>query len=209
MNYWDEIILNWKAILKNKHFVAKLWLTLPVLVVGLYFLTKFLTYIEYRPGVLLNDPFLNLFESVNLSWFIFLFTYGSVAIGALFLLPNPKLVLTVLHAYMLILLCRVMCLYFVPLEPPSGIIPLHDIFMEGSFYSGRLNLKDLFFSGHTAAILLFFFAVPEKKQKWIMLILSVMVASGILLQHVHYTIDVILAPLFAWFCFRLSMLWNK
>jgi len=81
--------------------------------------------------------------------------------------------------------------------------------MEGSFYSGRLNLKDLFFSGHTAAILLFFFAVTRKKQKWLMLILSVIVAMGLLLQHVHYTIDVVVAPLFAWFCYRLSWLWNK
>jgi hypothetical protein len=195
---------NWKKSLNKRKFLIQIYFTIPVLIVGLIFLTRFLTFIEYRPGVVLPDPLLDSFKSVNLTWFIFLFTYGSVLFGILTIVSKPKLVLTVLHAYMLVLLFRVICMYFIPLEPPAGIIPLHDIMIEDSFYSGRMNLKDLFFSGHTAAIMLFFFAAESKKIKITMLILTLIVVSGLIMQHVHYTIDIIAAPFFSWVSYKLA-----
>jgi len=195
---------NWENSLHERSFLIKICVTIPVLILGLIFLTQFFTFIEYRPGVVLPDPLLNAIKPVNLTWFIFLFTYGSVLFGILTIVSKPKLVLTVLHAYMIILLFRVICLYFTPLEPPVGIIPLHDIMIEDSFYSGRMNLKDLFFSGHTAAIMLFFFAAESKRIKAIILILTFIVVFGLLMQHVHYTIDIIAAPFFSWISFKLA-----
>jgi hypothetical protein len=195
---------NWKKSLNKRNFLIKIYFTIPILVIGLIYLTKFLTFIEFRPGMVLPDPLLDSFKSVDLTWFIFAFTYGSILLGILTIVSKPKLVLTVLHAYMLVLLFRVICLYFTPLEPPTGIIPLHDIMIEDSFYSGRMNLKDLFFSGHTAAIMLFVFAAEKKKIKILMLILTSVVVFGLLMQHVHYTIDIIAAPLFAWASFKLA-----
>ena len=199
-----ETFQEWKLELTKTKFLVKIFFTIFILVVGLIYLTKFLTFIEFRPGIVLPDVFLDNIRSYDLSWFIFLFTYVSILVGSILVIKKPKVVLTILHAYMIILVFRVICLYFVPLEAPKNIIPLHDVILESSFYSGRLNLKDLFFSGHTAALCLFCFAMEKKFLKIIFLLIVIFVGFAILLQHVHYTIDVILAPFFAWISFKLA-----
>jgi hypothetical protein len=209
MIFIQDLKTNWQKSFKAKSFRWKVGATLFVLVVGLLLLTNFLTFIEYRPGIVLPDPILDHFMPVNLSLLIFLLTYGSIIGGALLLIRNPNLFFTVLHGYMIILLFRVICLYFVPLEPPQNIIPLHDAILESSFYSGRLNLKDLFFSGHTAALCLFYFAMEKRILKNIFLLIVIIVGSAILIQHVHYTIDVVLAPFFAWISFSLAKKMNR
>jgi len=200
----NVIFHKWKDVLQERRFLIKVFITIPVLVIELILLTRFLTFIEFRPGIELYDPILNNIDSYDLTWFIFSFTYGSVLFGALSIISSPKLVLTALHSYMLILLFRIISLYIIPLEPPAGIIPLHDIMIEDTFYSGRMNLKDLFFSGHTAALMLFFFISKNKKVKITMLALTFIVACGLLLQHVHYTIDIIAAPCFSWVSVKIA-----
>ncbi len=204
MNSINEFINNWKSELTGRKFTVKIFVTISILVIGLIYLTKFLTFIEYRPGIVLPDPVLDNIKSYDLSFFIFVFTYGTVLSGSLLLIDNPRMVFTVLHSYMIILIFRVICLYLVPLEAPKNIIPLHDAILESSFYSGRLNLKDLFFSGHTAALCLFYFAIEKKTLKYLFLLIVISVGLAIILQHVHYTIDVVLAPLFAWISYKLA-----
>lgn len=204
MNRIKEFLNNWKSALSDKKIIVKILLTIIVLVIGLIYLTKFLTYIEYRPGIVLPDPILDNINAYDLSIYIFMFTYGTVLLGSLLIIHNPRMVFTVLHSYMIILIFRVICLYFVPLEAPGNIIPLHDIILENSFYSGRLNLKDLFFSGHTAALFLFYIATGKKFIRYLFLLIVIFVGLAIILQHVHYTIDVVLAPLFSWISYKLS-----
>ena len=90
-------------------------------------------------------------------------------------------------------------MYILPLESPASIIPLKDSFLQNSFYSGRENLKDLFFSGHTATVFLFAFAFKKRVLKLFFAIGGTVVGIFVVLQHVHYSIDVIVAPAFAYF----------
>lgn len=86
----------------------------------------------------------------------------------------------------------------VPLEPPVDIIPLQDDFLSGTFYDGRVLLKDLFFSGHTASIAVLAFLIQDKKWSRMILTMSIIVGSMLIMQHVHYTIDVVCAYMFAY-----------
>ncbi len=57
--------------------------------------------------------------------------------------------------------------------------------------------KDLFFSGHVATVFLLFLASSGWKYKFYFGLAAIVVAILILIQHVHYTIDVLLAPIFS------------
>jgi hypothetical protein len=97
-------------------------------------------------------------------------------------------------------------MYLVPLNPPPGMIPLGDPFVE-YFGTGRLLTKDLFFSGHTATIFLFYLVSDPARRglKIIFLICTVLVAVFVLLQHVHYTIDVASAPFFTFSAYKITL----
>jgi membrane-associated phospholipid phosphatase len=92
-------------------------------------------------------------------------------------------------------LFRITAMYIVPFNPPAEMIPLSDPFVE-IFGTGKLLTKDLFFSGHTATLLIFYYTAGSKRLKNIFLICTILVAVSVLLQHVHYTVDVLGAVIF-------------
>lgn len=207
--YFSSISKNWKIAFKQKSFKIRVLITIPVLVIILISITKFLTFNEFNDGFIIHDPVLNQLKPIDLSFYTFGLTYLSVLFVIILSLPKPKIALITLNAYMLLLVFRMVTMYILPLEPPTGIIPLKDFLLESSFYSGRANLKDLFFSGHTATIFLFFLVSENKWIKLIFMILTIIIASCVLLQHVHYTIDVIFAPVFSWVCYKLAQKLNR
>jgi hypothetical protein len=91
----------------------------------------------------------------------------------------------------------------VPLNPPNGIIIISDP-LTNLFYGQHIVTKDLFFSGHTSIIVLATLCLENKKDKFIGIIATIIVASLLLVQHIHYTLDVIAAPIFAYLLFRLA-----
>lgn len=108
-------------------------------------------------------------------------------------------------AAILICILRASSLYLVVLEPPVNIIPLADPLLEATFYRGSTLLKDLFFSGHTANIILIGLLADQIFVKRIMIIIAGIVGILLMLQHVHYSIDVLAAPFFAVFTYKLSI----
>jgi len=64
--------------------------------------------------------------------------------------------------------------------------------------------KDLFFSGHTAILVLTILCLEKKSDKIIGIIATVIVGSLLLVQHVHYTLDVIAAPIIVYPLYKLS-----
>jgi hypothetical protein len=71
-------------------------------------------------------------------------------------------------------------------------------------YCSRTITRDLFYSGHTATLFLFYLCSSKKPDRVYMLLAAIAIGILVLIQHVHYTIDVLCAPFFASGCYRLS-----
>ncbi len=98
---------------------------------------------------------------------------------------------------------RFVTLSLVALDPPPGMVPLVDPI--SSFFSGNAAItKDLFFSGHTTTMVLIFLCLERRADKIIALIAAFTVAYLLLVQHIHYTIDVLAAPVVVYPCYRLT-----
>jgi membrane-associated phospholipid phosphatase len=98
-----------------------------------------------------------------------------------------------------------MCaMYVLPLDPPVNMIILNDPLVE-FFGTGQTLTKDLFFSGHTATLLILYLVSEKKIYKIIFLVITILVAIAVLLQHVHYTIDVFAALFFSYACYKLML----
>ena len=158
---------------------------------------NFLTFIEKREGFVFNDPILKLFDPISLSGPIFIVTYFLAVLGVILSIRDPFLFISLIQAYTIMIALRMLSIYLVPLNPPLSIISLKDSFLQSFIYSGRENLKDLFFSGHTATIFLFAFGLKRNHQRWFFTIGACVVGVLVLLQHVHYSVDVFAAPVFA------------
>ena len=103
---------------------------------------------------------------------------------------------------MLLVAVRTIAMYSIPLNPPHHTIPLIDPFVKYLGTGIQLN-KDLFFSGHTATLFLLFLISENKILKRIFLICTIAVGLSVLIQHTHYTVDVIAAPFFAYGVYKI------
>nr|WP_262898458.1 sphingomyelin synthase family protein [Hymenobacter negativus] len=65
-------------------------------------------------------------------------------------------------------------------------------------------VRDLFFSGHTATMVLLLLVGRGKMWRWILGLMTVAVGVLVLVQRVHYSYDVLAAPLFAWLAYWLA-----
>lgn len=196
------LLKEWKIYLQKKLLFIIISVVLFILSVILIFYT--LNYVENRPGNKIFDPILNILPSYNLSNLLFFLTYTGSLIGILICINYPKTFLITLLTYTQILIYRSISMYLTPLEPPEGIIPLRDIFLEKTFYVNKINLKDLFFSGHTATITMFLFTIEDFKWKIFFLIYSILIATCLLFQHAHYSIDVFIAPFISFTSYSIS-----
>ena len=171
-----------------------------MLITVLFTYRKFLDYAEARPGVVLRDPILFLFNPVDLTWLIFGLIYLCLMIGIISLIKSPDKLLLAFQSYTLLVIIRIAAMYLVPFEAPEKLIVLKDPFVE-MFGSGNSLTKDLFFSGHTATLFLLFLVSDSRTMKYIFLCSAVVVGVSIILQHVHYAIDIFAAPFFTYGCY--------
>ena len=193
--------MNWKEFLNSKNNRIELVVTLFLLVVVLATLANFLNFAEARQGVVLPDPILNLFNPIDLTWIIFALIYCSLVIAIITLINNPKQLLFAIQLYTLMVAVRIISMYLLPLEPPAKMIILNDPFVE-FFGTGESLTKDLFFSGHTATLFILFLVSEKKIIKTFFLLSTIAVAVAVLLQQIHYTIDVFAAVFFTYACYK-------
>ncbi len=173
-------------------FILALMAALPVVAM----LPLFFQYLEQKPGMRIEDPLLKLIGPVDVSALTFTTLYALILAGILFLGRSPYRLLQLLHAYVVLLLLRMCTMHLLTLEPPETIIPLVDPITQVFYPEERPFLKDLFFSGHTATLVLFALAV-QGPLRTLMAMGATLMAFLVLIQHVHYTVDVLVAPLFA------------
>jgi len=166
-----------------------------------------MTELEMRQGVQLNDPLLMLITAYDCSEIIFALTYIALGTFILTSILHPEKFIIGLQGYCLLIIMRTLSIYLVPLEPPAGLILLKDpvtiLFMSTA--TGGYIIKDLFFSGHVSAIILFFFASNNMNVKKLMLLLAFSISILLLVQHVHYTIDILAAPFFSFLAYRIGL----
>jgi hypothetical protein len=194
--------MEFRETFRNNKFKIEFFITITLLVLILVTLSNFLNFIERRNGVILNDPVLNLFDPVDLTWLTFGLIYVSLIAAIIFFSKKPQLLLLAFQSYILMIILRMIAMHLVSLNPPEKMIPLNDPLVE-FFGTGQLLTKDLFFSGHTATLFLLFLLADLKSLKIFFLISTITLAISVLLQHVHYSIDVLAAPFFAYGSFKL------
>jgi hypothetical protein len=208
LNKFQKFKAIWHLELNTKGFKIRFFITLFFLGIVLASLSRFLSVNEHLPGFVFNDPLLNLFPAIDVTWLIFGLIYLGLIIAVGILAFHPRQLIIALQSYTLIAAFRLITIFLLPLDAPPGIIPLKDPFVE-FFGSGNILLRDLFFSGHTATMFLFFLTSQSRKLKTIFLICTVLVAICVLAQHVHYTIDVIIAPFISYTSYRIICLINQ
>lgn len=194
--------MNWKDFLSDKKNKTEFIVSLIFLAVVLAVLAWFINYVELRQGVAFNDPLLELFNPIDLTWFTFGLIYFALILAIVSLINNPVKLLFALQLYSLMVFVRIIAMFLLPLDPPEKMILLKDPFVE-LFGSGKTLTKDLFFSGHTATLFILYLVSEKKKIKMYFLISTILVAACVLLQHVHYTIDVFAAIFFTYACYKL------
>lgn len=162
--------------------------------------SHFAVWVETRPGVVLSDPLLSMFPPVDLTLPIFVALYSGLLVALFTLIRRPDAMLLTLTAYTLLLLVRIVVMYVVPFGSPEGMIVLVD--PVAGIGPGSALENDLFFSGHTATMFLMFLTAASARLRRFFLGLTVALGLMLLLQHVHYTVDVLAAPFFAYGCYR-------
>jgi len=197
----------WKVELNNNKYIYQVILSFAAVIGGLMLFTRFLAFIEDRPGIILPDPILAWFAPMDISWFTFIIMYSTVAIAIISLLQSPKALILGLQSYVLMLFFRTIAMYAIPLEAPASILPLIDP-MVSEVGVGKLMTKDLFFSGHTATIYIMYLVAQKRYFRYFFLAATLIIAVSVLVQHVHYSVDVIAAPFFAYCSYRIVYLLN-
>ena len=198
--------MNWKEFFKRRR--TEFIVTILLLAVILFIFPNFLAFVEERQGVILADPILDIFNPIDLTWLTFGLIYISLIVALYSFAAKPEILLLALQSYSLLVIFRMMVMYSAPLDAPERLILLNDPFVQ-FFGSGEVLTKDLFFSGHTATLFLLFLISDKKHLKIIFLISTVLVGIAVLLQHVHYTIDVLAAPFFAYSSYKIAAVINE
>ena len=181
--------------------------TLAVAVPVIFGLTRFLESVERRSGAVLTDPVLALFRPVDLTWLTFLIIYAGLISAIALLLRHPRNLMLALQTYCLTAAARMIAMWLLPLDPPEGMIALKDPVVE-LFGGGNTLTRDLFFSGHTSTLLIVALATPGRAARAAYFVCTAAVGLSVILQHVHYTIDVVAALFFAYGCYRMIVLFH-
>jgi hypothetical protein len=193
----------WQIAWDYQAFRIKFILGMLILIAILIFIPHFFLKIEAREGSILNDWVLAHLPAVDVSIYIFIILYAMVGLFLYRMSKNTLMCLTALWAFIFLCAARIITITLVPLNPPADIINLADpcsIF----FYRSNVITKDLFFSGHTATMFLGAMCMEKKKDKIIAFIATALIAGLLLIQHVHYTADILAAPVFTWLCWYLG-----
>ena len=199
----ETLTLTWNAALKSKIYKIKLLVGITLVAITLAFYPLFFYYIEQRNGAVLNDFFLQNLPSKNMSIPVFSIIWSMTGLTLFRAINSPRISLITIWCFLLIIISRIISINLWHLNPPPNLIPLVDP-ISNTFYGGKFITKDLFYSGHTATQFLMFLCLEKKIDKILTLTSTFLIGILVLIQHVHYTVDVITAPIFAYLCFRLA-----
>jgi len=196
----------WNRALRSRSFRNQFFLTLLVFAAVLMHNFHYLRVWQAREGLQINDLVLNQLPPHDFSLEIFLVEYCTMLMIVIITVQHPERVVTGLQMFSLLILFRTMCIYFFPLEPPRDMIRLDDPFAAFFLHSkDTFVTKDLFFSGHISTLSLLMLICVNKYVKAWALMATIIVGTLILWQHVHYSLDVVFAPLASFICYKVIL----
>jgi hypothetical protein len=198
----------WNKAWKIPSFRRKLWIGLVILAAIFTALPFFFQAIEARSGYFFTDLFLQWLPAYNVSIAVFFLIWSCCLILVIRIYRDPMIMLVTLWAYNGVTLARMACIGLISLNPPAGLIPMADP-ITNQFYGAHYITHDLFFSGHTTTVFLIFLCLKKKTDRLYALLASVILGFLLLIQHVHYTVDVLAAPVFTYAVFRLALLFTE
>lgn len=194
-------MLTWKEALQQTRYRYLLIYIVVSAILFFAFMPPYFAFIEGKPGRLLYDPLLELLPAHDVSLAIFLIIHAVIWSTVAVNFRNPKMILVALSSYCTVNYIRVITLYIFTLEPPAGWVIMHDPIVSLIAYEPAFA-KDLFFSGHTATLMVTLLPEPNVIFKRIKIVATILVAILLLIQHIHYTIDVVAAPFFTYFSYK-------
>ncbi|MBK0380805.1 phosphatase PAP2-related protein [Mucilaginibacter segetis] len=198
----------WMAALKAPDKRFKILTGTVLIFIVLSTLPAFFGHIEKREGIVLNDWLLAHIPAYNVSVIIFAIIWGIATLTVIRALYNPDIYIKYVWTLLLINIARIISIELVALNPPKGLIRLSDP-LTGIFYGNANITKDLFFSGHTAILVLIFLCLEKRSDKIVCFIGIITVAILLLIQHIHYSIDVLAAPVIVYILFTITSYFLK
>ncbi len=198
-----RFVSRWRSAWRLRDFRDQFLVSLIALLIAFILMLVFLDYIESRTGLILNDPLLSLFSPIDLRWITYSFIYSGLLLGLASLSLYPFSLLLALRAFVAMTVLRMACLFLLPLDPPPGMIPFLDPYIQIPGVPSVFT-HDLFFSWQIAVLAILAFTAQWRDVKIIFSCVALVVSVLLLLQHVHYTIDLFAAPCFAYVAYGLA-----
>ncbi len=184
----------WKAAWANPQFRSKAITASIIFFCVLLFMPTFFAMIEKRDGPLLDDWLLSRIPPNDVSVATFVIIWSMSFLLVTRAVHEPRIFIVFMCSLLISFFSRMITIMVFPLSPPLGLIPLRDP-VTSFFYGGRhlFITRDLFYSGHTSIQFLIFLCLRKKTDRMLALFSSIAIATLVLVQHVHYTIDVLAA----------------
>lgn len=204
-SYLQTVKKRWKQMLVIDGFAIKLLTAIIIFVIGALQFPNYFLHIQKREGEILNDFVLNNLPALDVSTPIFAIIYGLLLYMLARVITKPNIFLLFALTFVIETVFRMTTIYIFPLNAPENLVFLHDTFAEALIYGDSEPItKDLFFSGHTATMVMIWLFVDKPWEKIIALIGGCMLAFLLLVQHVHYTADVVGAFFFTYLSYLIA-----
>ena len=201
-------VQRWSGAWKLPSFRWKFWIGFLVFGCILLAFPSFFNAIEARNGFVFSDYILQFIPPRDVSKGVFFLIWSSCLLLIYRVIRDPGMMLNMLWSYNGVTLLRMTCISLISLNPPVGLIPLADP-ITNQFYGQHYITHDLFFSGHTTTVFLIFLCLRKKADRIYTLAASILLGLLLLIQHVHYTIDILAAPVFTYAVYRITLVFTK
>ena len=117
-----------------------------------------------------------------------------LCIDSLIYSDQPVHLKKALIVYTCVLVTKCVTMYVAPFDVPNGYIPLVDLISKAATKTAKSNIsRDLMFSGHTSMALICTLAIAHPVLRYLSALLTALMVLCLLINRVHYTIDVIVA----------------
>jgi PAP2 superfamily C-terminal len=195
---WIELNkANWGEALTEKNFGLKYAVNFLVCFAIYMGMTHMLINHRFYPGAMVDDPIFKHITPHNFSVPVFFCTYTGIFAFLYFIIPQPRLFMFAVRAFVLLFAFRLFFIMVMPLLPAPDMIDLRDPFTDNVIgFKGQVR-NDLFFSGHVADLSFFAICCFNKTIRRLLILITICAAVMLVWQKVHYTADVVAAPIFS------------